>query len=144
MLFLVRGFTCHFWRTACGRKANMSVASAHPALGYYRATYNQALQNPSLEDVQKRIIAGPITVPLVVAELPPPPPKECSVANGARRARATGSSKARLASQWRQTVASTLRIVITTASGSSRWSISLCFSHWLMCHRRPQTNSRPR
>ena len=33
----------------------MSVASAHPALGYYRATYNQALQNPSLEDVQKRM-----------------------------------------------------------------------------------------
>ena len=33
------------------------------ALGYYRATYNQALQDPSLEDAQKRITAGPITVP---------------------------------------------------------------------------------
>ncbi len=68
----------------------MSVASAHPVLGYYRATYNQALQDPSLEDVQKRIIAGPVTVPLVVAELPPSPPKECSVANGARRGTGDG------------------------------------------------------
>jgi pimeloyl-ACP methyl ester carboxylesterase len=33
------------------------------ALGYYRATYNQAIQDPLLEDVQKRISAGPITVP---------------------------------------------------------------------------------
>ncbi len=33
------------------------------ALGYYRATYNQALQDPSLKDAQKRITAGPITVP---------------------------------------------------------------------------------
>ena len=33
------------------------------ALGYYRASYNQALQDPSLEDVQKQIRAGPITVP---------------------------------------------------------------------------------
>lgn len=33
------------------------------ALGYYRATYNHALQDPALEDVQKRINAGPVTVP---------------------------------------------------------------------------------
>lgn len=33
------------------------------ALGYYRARYNQALQDSSLEDVQRRISAGPITVP---------------------------------------------------------------------------------
>jgi pimeloyl-ACP methyl ester carboxylesterase len=33
------------------------------ALGYYRATHNPANQDPALEDVQKRIGAGPITVP---------------------------------------------------------------------------------
>ena len=33
------------------------------ALGYYRATYNHTLQDPSLEDVQNQINAGPITVP---------------------------------------------------------------------------------
>ena len=33
------------------------------ALGYYRASYNPSLQDPSLQDDQERIGAGPITVP---------------------------------------------------------------------------------
>ena len=33
------------------------------ALGYYRASYNPALQDPSLKEAQERINAGPITVP---------------------------------------------------------------------------------
>ena len=33
------------------------------ALGYYRASYGPSLQEPSLNDAQERISAGPITVP---------------------------------------------------------------------------------
>ena len=33
------------------------------ALGYYRASYNPPLQDPSLKEDQERISAGPITVP---------------------------------------------------------------------------------
>jgi pimeloyl-ACP methyl ester carboxylesterase len=33
------------------------------ALGYYRASHNPSLQDPSLKEDQDRISAGPITVP---------------------------------------------------------------------------------